>query len=462
MYSIQRLRLQKNSLEIKVNAMIGQDAIKKDLPDVPGVYEFLAADGEVLYVGKATSLRDRVRSYFSYDVIDTRGQRIVDMVALSTDVRITPTLSILEALILEAARIAELLPRYNVALKDNKSFNFVVITKEKFPKLVTIRGRTLDIAFPKKQIKYSFGPFPSGTSLRNALTIIRKLFPYRDEKCTPAEDMIAAGKKPRACFNRHIGLCPGVCTGEISAREYAKTVNHLRLFFQGKKGELVRTLEREMKAAAKAQKFEEAQRLKKLIFSLDHINDIALIRADRESDLARVLDAERGEPTISQSIDENGEGVYSVPTRIEAYDIAHISGSSTVGVMVVVENGIVKKSDYRKFKIRGAKKGEVNDIKNLKEVIVRRLGHAEWPLPRIMVVDGGVAQVNAAKEVLAEKGFNIEVIAVVKDDRHKARELIGQKVLVDKFGVDCLLANSEAHRFAIYYHRNLRSRLFGK
>jgi excinuclease ABC subunit C len=145
---------------------------------------------------------------------------------------------------------------------------------------------------------------------------------------------------------------------------------------------------------------------------------------------------------------------------MEAYDIAHLSGKDTVGVMVVMENGDLEKNEYRKFKIRGAGSVTVDDTKNLRELLTRRFGHTEWRLPNLIVIDGGVAQMNVAKEVLKERGLHIELVSVVKDEKHNAREIMGKKSAVQKYEKNILLLNSEAHRFAIAYHRNLRGKSF--
>ena len=145
--------------------------------------------------------------------------------------------------------------------------------------------------------------------------------------------------------------------------------------------------------------------------------------------------------------------------RIEAYDIAHISGKDTVGVMVVVIDGELAKKEYRKFKIRGKEgKVAVNDVQNLQEVLVRRLGHVEWPLPNAIVVDGSTAQIHGAQEVLKERNFNIDIIAVVKDAAHKPKEIVGKESIIEKRKNEILLANQESHRFAQSYHTNLRRR----
>jgi len=436
--------------------MIRQDFDTLNLPDNPGIYFFRKQnsslkEGDILYVGKATSLRDRVRSYFATDLYSTRGPLLVKMVAEATTITWTETDSVLEALILEAYTIKEHQPLYNSKEKDNKSFNFVVITDEDYPRVLIERGRNLatkDAVIDGVPPRSIFGPFPHGTQLREAVKIVRKIFPFRD-KCTPfaqAKNLQhktlssrQAGKNfsPRACFNQQIGLCPGVCTGEITQTEYKKLVRNIELFFMGKKTQITKNLQAEMKAYAKAKEFEKAEIIKRRLFALNHIKDVTLLKREIES--TGML----------------GEKEY----RIEAYDIAHISGKDTVGDMVVLIDGEIAKSEYRKFKIHG-REGvvSVNDPLNLQEVLVRRLGHAEWALPNVIVVDGSTAQINAVKQVLTERNFNIDIVAVVKDASHKPKEIIGKKSIIEKRKNEILLANQESHRFAQSYHTNLRRR----
>lgn len=401
------------------------------LPDNPGVYIFRGSKREILYIGKATSLKSRVASYFRRDLIATRGPMLVGMVESAKSVDHIETDSVLEALILEAHLIKKHQPPFNTKEKDNKSFNYVVITKEEFPRVITMRGREIDI--DASNIKYSFGPFPQGSVLREALNIVRKIFPFRD-KCK-----IGAG---RPCFNAQIGLCPGVCaasgrefanSGTISKTEYAKNIRRIKLFFEGKKKTLISGLERDMKTAAKNLKFEEASRIKKMIFALNHIHDVALLKAGYESKIKN-----------------------DVGFRIEAYDVAHISGTNVVGVMVVVEDGEPKKSDYRKFKIRTSTN---DDNASLLEMLERRFNHSEWPMPKLIVVDGGKAQVNTAEKALKAWGVSIPVVGVVKDEHHRAREIIGDSSARTAHERAILLANSEAHRFAIGFHRQLRGKI---
>jgi excinuclease ABC subunit C len=410
--------------------MNSQELAEVNLPDRPGVY-FFKQGGSVLYIGRATSLRDRVRSYFGSDLIATRGPLLVDMVFQASELSFTITDSVLEAIILEASLIRKHQPKYNTKEKDNKSFNCVVITKEAFPRVLIVRKRDLDQGKNNIVAKYTFGPFPQGSSIVEGLRIIRKIFPFRD-KCTPL-----AGKP---CFNAQIGLCPGVCAGSMSAKGYGKIIARIKLFFEGKKAILIRKMEKEMKDYAKKQEFEIAGELKRQIFALTHIQDVALIK-NRENLLS-----------------ETGESQSAQPFRIEAYDIAHLSGKDTVGVMTVLEDGQPAKSQYRKFKI---KRGDgAHDIANLREIIERRLTHTEWPYPQMIVTDGNEVQRRAVEEILAETKLSIPVVSVTKDERHKARAIIGDAKLVEKYKRAIVLANSEAHRFAIGYHRVLRGKMF--
>ncbi|MBI2100058.1 MAG: UvrB/UvrC motif-containing protein [Candidatus Vogelbacteria bacterium] len=378
--------------------------------DNPGVYLF-KKEREILYIGKATSLRDRVRSYFNSNILKARGPRIVGLIKQATSIQTIPTDSVLEALILEANLIKKYQPKYNVQEKDDKSFLYVAITKEDFPRVLLERGRG------------TYGPFPHPGELREALKIIRKIFPFRDT-CQLGQT--------RPCFNAQIGLCPGVCVGAIAKAEYARTIRHLKLFFSGKKSQLIKQLEREMNQFAKNQEFEKAAQARKQIFALQHIRDVALIKHPMSNTGHRML------------------GDF----RIEAYDIAHTSGRHTVGVMIVVENGEAKKSDYRRFKLEGN-----NDIANLKSIINRRLNHVEWLTPNLIVVDGGVAQHNVVQTLLRASERKIPIVAVVKDERHRAKKLLGEPALIVKHRDEILFANREAHRFAVAYHRQSRGRM---
>jgi excinuclease ABC subunit C len=408
---------------------------KKKLPDGPGVYFFLGKNKKLLYIGKATSLRDRVRSYFAKDLADTRGPLLVEMLDKATNIDFRQTDSVLEALLLEASLIRTHKPYYNTDLKDDKSFNHVVITKEDYPRVLVIRGKNLETECPPGKRAYSFGPFPHGMQLQQAMKLVRRIFPYR-VKCTPCEELEKQGKICKPCFDASIGLCPGVCSGEVSKAEYRRTIRHIALLFQGKKKLLVKSMERRMKAAAKEERFEEAARLREQLFGLTHIQDVSLIK------------------------DEYRSGNAAQGSRIEAYDIAHLAGSGHVGVMTVVEGGLPNKMEYRKFNIKEAKGGD--DPGSLKEILSRRLGHNEWPYPKLIVVDGHTAQMNAAKRVLDRYGIKIPVVGVVKDEKHRPRSIAGDRDAIKDRERDILLANAEAHRFAITFNRKKMRKNFIK
>ena len=464
-------------------------ALRKNnrLPETPGVYFFLDAEKKLLYIGKASSLRDRVKSYFSQDMAETRGPKIVRMLEQVGFVAHRQTDSVLEALILESALIKGHQPPYNTDAKDDKSYQHVVITQEQFPRVLIVRGRDLEnqqltLATssvrgqatnnqqPKKEYQYVFGPFPSGGALREALRIIRKLFPFRD-KCLPAEALAKEGKpvnsqqetvsktkdlesfwrgkvpkqvrdtalRAKPCFSAQIGLCPGVCTGAVSAREYQQTINHIRLFFEGRKPALIRKLEQEMRMAVKQLNFEKAGEIKKTLFALRHIQDVTLLKDDWQS-----------------------VGSREQPTRIEAYDVAHLGGNASVGVMVVLEDGRPVKDAYRKFILRGEHNG--NDLTALAEILIRRFRHTEWRLPDIIVIDGADPQVETAKQALLHLAVkppsDIAVVGVVKNAKHQPERLIGDEDIILRYKKEILLANSEAHRFAITFHRHRRTKEF--
>jgi len=406
--------------------MTKESLTKKPLPDSPGVYFFLGRNKEVLYIGKATSLKNRIRSYFAPDLKEKRSAFIEKMVKEAKSIDVTVTDSVLEAMILETNLIRTHKPKFNTLAKDDKSYNHLIITDEDWPRVLVVRGKDL-VSMSEDGILYHFGPFPSGQLFREALKIVRRLFKFYDTK-VPVGAEKSKMSRGKIDFNRQIGLYPS----ELNRQAYLRTIKHIRLFFEGKKQQIIKDLEVQMKILAKTQKFEEANDAKKKIFALTHIHDIALIKDDN-----RIYR------------DENF-------LRIEAYDIAHLAGQNMVGVMTVVEGGEMKRSDYRKFKIQSVSKA--NDTAALREVLERRLGHSEWPLPQIIAVDGSTAQKNIALKVLKKFNLAIPVVAVVKDERHRPIRVLGPASILKKHHDSILLANAEAHRFSIGFHRDRRNR----
>ncbi len=407
-----------------------KDLSQFNLPDQPGIYRFLKGKS-LLYVGKATSLSDRVRSYFSKDLASARGARIRVMVEESDTITWEATDSVLEALILEANLIKKHQPPYNAREKDNKSYNYLVITNEEYPRVLVVRGRELFQRWHEKDIKKLFGPFPEGGALKVAIKLVRKIFPFRDT-CHVASTQ----KNPRPCFNRQLGLCPGVCDRTCSKSEYARIIKHIILLFSGKKSALLKELEKAMQTAAENEAFESAAQLRKQVYALTHIRDVALIKGDFHS--------------------AGGEGG---GMRIEAYDIAHLAGNATVGVMTVVEHGETKPSDYRKFNVRTVGN---DDTKALREILERRFAHSEWPLPQLLVIDGGKGQLAMAQRTLEKLHIAVPVVSVLKDEHHKAKEILGDSTKKKAYEREILLVNAESHRFAIGFHRKkMRRSLLG-
>jgi excinuclease ABC subunit C len=451
---------------------------KTRLPNKPGVY-FFYNKKQLLYIGKATSLRDRVKSYFGKDLIVTRGPLLLDMVTQADSIKWQETDSVLEALILEANLIKKYQPKYNTKEKDNKSFNYVCITKDELPKVLVLRGRGLN----KELYNKIYGPFPNGMQLKDAMKIIRRIFPYIDEQ---------SSKKNNKEFYKQLGLIPDINASKqdnyfsqvlgspaqhfgrgraqpdhsknnylASQQEYKKNIKNLKLFFEGKKKSIIINLKKEMFSLAKKKEFEKAGEIKKRLFALMHINDVALIKEDTsyESSFHQVLGSPAQHFEKGRAQPDHSEKNFRIPLyRIEAYDIAHLSGSNMVGVMTVIENGQLVKHEYKKFIIRT--QASSNDTGALEEVLSRRFRHVEWGLPSLIVMDGSTAQINVAKSVLNRYQYKIPVVAVVKDDKHKAKAIIGNEEIIKKYKKDILLINSESHRFAITFHKKRRNKNF--
>ncbi len=417
-----------------------EDFKKYKLPDNSGVYFFLDKKHNsknipnkknVLYVGKATILKDRVESYFSNDLVTTRGTRILSMIENTKDIFYLETSSVLEAIILESKYIKELQPFFNVKERDDKSYSYVVFTKEDFPKVLIMRGREIE-KLEDLKISKKFGPFISKAELVEIMKFIRKIFPYRD-KCKLNE------KRP--CFNYQIGLCAGTCVGAISKKEYAKNLKNIESILSGEINKLLKSLEKEMKLKAKEKKFEEAGKILERIKAFNYLKDINLIKKE----------------TLYKDDSEE--------MRIESYDVSHISGVNRVGVMCVFEDGEFKKSEYKKFKLTEKTN---NDLEGLVEILERRFRHSEWKYPNLLVIDGGKTHLeyiykrienSLSKDLLGKIIF----ASVVKNEKHKAREVLvlrkKDEKIVRKCEKEIISLNEETHRFAINYHKFLRNKI---
>lgn len=452
-----------------------------DFPDAPGVYVFLSEDhtvhGEaksasgglnarkkIIYIGKATSLKNRVKSYFNniqntkYQILNTNKRPIEEMIYQVSDIKIIETDSVLDALILEANLIKKHQPKYNVLGKDDKSFSYVVITKEEFPRVLIKRKTDLhhketrdkkqetkksQNTNQKMQTKYIFGPYVSKKQIEIALKIIRRIFPFHNRK----------EKSEKGCLDFQIGLCPGPYAEAISKKDYAKNIRQIKMILEGKRKNLVKKLEKEMDDFSKKEEFEEAGEVKRKIFALKHIQDVALV----------------------SSGDDNFQTNLKF-LRIEAYDISNISGQYAVGSMIVFDNSFGEiapnKSEYRKFKIKTITGAD--DTGMMREVLIRRFRN-NWTKPDLVFLDGGQGHLNMAEKLWKELGIDIPIVAVAKGVTRKisnSKFLISKQFPIFKYKLSKqfveilndrnLIKNmtDEAHRFAISYHRKLRGKQF--
>ena len=402
----------------------------KELPDSPGVYLMKDKTGGIIYIGKASSLKKRVSSYFYAS--RKLSPKLDKLISSISDIKVIRTGSETEALLFEASLIKEHRPRYNAALKDDKSYPLIkIITNERLPRIFVTRGKRDDGA------KY-YGPYTDAKLLRKAVKMLRKVFPIR----------ACPSICKTACLDYHIGLCAGPCVGKISEEDYNDIVRHACLFLEGKKEELLKYLFKKMDNLASQLEYEKAARVRDQIKALTTIVTRAQrYRAiDEIEELKAVLSLPR------------------VPRRIEAFDISDIYGKEAVGSMVTFLNGKPDRSKYRKFKIKWVE--GIDDYAMMKEVVCRRykkIVEEGMELPDLIIIDGGKGHLSSACEELNR--LNLKTVPAI--GIAKGHETIFVK---DKPSPIILPPNSrvlhlimrirdEAHRFAITYHRGLRRKI---
>lgn len=399
-------------------------------PDAAGVYLMKDKQGDVLYIGKAKSLKKRLTSYMTRDLA---GKTIVLMSNVyDIEWKLTPTESL--ALLLEANLVHKYKPKYNVSLRDDKSFPMVKITHEDYPAICITRKKEDDGA------RY-FGPYTSAGLLRGALKIIRKHFPYRSCKQLPSE----------ACMYYRIGLSPAPCIGKINKKEYAKTIKNISLILEGRADTLIKKLSKEMKQYSKAQKFEQAAKMRDQINALGALAETHAGSANQNEleDLKSLLDLNK------------------LPERIEAFDISNISGKEATGSMVSFYRGIADKNNYRRFRIKTIE--GIDDYKMLAEVVRRRYSRLiaeKLPLPDLVLIDGGRSHLLVAQRQISNLGLDLPIMSIAKD---RENIYIKNRATPINFKSDTQALNlirrirNEAHRFAISYHHVLRrKKILGK
>ena len=533
----------------------------KKLPSKPGVYLMHDDKDAIIYVGKAISLKNRVRQYFQSS--RNKGVKIEQMVTHIARFEYIITDSELEALVLECNLIKEHRPKYNTMLMDDKTYPFIKVTvQEDFPRVLFARQMYKDKA------KY-YGPYTSAGAVKDTIDLIHKLYGIR----TCNKQLPKMQGKERPCLNYYIHQCPAPCQGYISKEEYAKSVKKVLTFLNGDYTPILKELEEKMLEASEEMEFEKAIEYRELLNSVtkiaqkqkitssdmedkdviamsvdqddavvqvffirdgrligrDHfclriangdsrpevlsafikqfyagtpyipreimlqyeIEDAALIEewlsgrkgqkvhiqvpkkgqkeklvelAKKNADMVLMQDRERIRREEGRTIGAMKEiaNLLNLPKleRVEAYDISNISGFQTVGSMVVFEKGRPKRSDYRKFRIRGVQ--GVDDYASMEEVLTRRLSHYE-NYPDLIMMDGGRGQVNIALKVMQQLNIEVPVCGMVKDDKHRTRGIYFHNIElpVDRDSEAFRLVTriqDEAHRFAIEYHRSLRSK----
>lgn len=400
----------------------------RSLPLSSGVYLMKDKLGKVIYVGKAVSLRKRVQSYFRQS---GDGRLKTDLLVAEIDtVETIETASEAEALILEASLIKQYDPRFNVVLKDDKSYPFIEITDEEFPKVSVERPRV------KNPHSTYFGPYVNPALIREALTIIRKIFPFRT--CQPLPN--------KECLDFHIGLCEAPCIGKIDAKEYAKNLRRVSLILEGKKDTLYRQLKADMDALSAAKEFEAAAKVRDQLQAIGALysgtRDVNYYKEVEQ--LERALDLPRR------------------PERIEAFDISNIMGQQAVGSMVSFLNGRPDKNNYRRFRIKTVK--GIDDFQMIAEVVSRRyarLMKEGKTYPDLILIDGGKGQLGMACEQLKKLGLDIPIISLAKREEEVFLPHKRSSVKLSKESLALRLlqrVRDEAHRFAVSYHRLLRGK----
>ena len=543
-----------------------QEELKK-LPGKPGVYIMHGQQDEIIYVGKAVSLKNRVRQYFQ----SSRGKsvKIASMVPRISRFEYIVTDSELEALVLENNLIKEHRPKYNTMLKDDKTYPYIRVTLgEPYPRVVLARS------MKKDQSKY-YGPYTNAGAVREVIELTRRLYGLRN-----CQKKLPSGKEERPCLYHHIGECPAPCAGLISEEEYGRHVKDAVSFLNGNVKAETDRLTRLMQEASEKMDYEKAIEYRDLIAAIEAIGEKQKITGQDEGDRDVIAAAKDGQDAVAQvffvrggkligrehfflktpqetsdaelleqfitqyyagtpfiprelmipvSLEntplieswlsekkgrtvkilvpqrgmkeklvemarenaitvlwrdrerikrEEGRTIGAVKeiarllelpeiSRMEAYDISNISGYESVGSMVVFEKGKPKRTDYRKFRIRTVQGPD--DYASMREVLTRRFLRAKEAsagferLPDLLLMDGGKGQVNIALEVLQELSLDIPVAGMVKDDTHSTRGLYYHNVElpIDTASEGFKLITriqDEAHRFAIEYHRLLRSK----
>lgn len=425
----------------------------KQFPAGPGVYLMKDSLGRVLYVGKAKNLRNRASHYFTQAAAEDR--RTTDLVKLIADIDYVAAPSEVEAVLMEARLVKDIQPRFNVDLKDDKTFPYLQIRmREDYPRVEFTRT-------PRRRGVRLYGPFTSAKSLRMAIRVLQRIFKFRT--CSldiQAEDPRWRWFRP--CILHSIRQCTAPCNFRITKAEYRRQIRALRLVLEGKKEKLLEEMEQEMRQASAAMQFEKAARLRDDIAALRTLADRGDVDRNAQPEVFW-LEPRKGSMGLRKIL-----GVPEVPRVIEGIDIAHLGGTETVASLVMFIDGLPFKPGYRRYRIRSV--AGVDDFASIREVVSRRfraLGRGaedERVFPDILLIDGGKGQLSAAQEAFAVLGIEPpQLLSLAK--REEEVFLLGraESLRLSRHSAALRLlqyVRDEAHRFAQHYHHLLQRKKY--
>ena len=423
----------------------------KQFPATPGVYLMKDAKGVVLYVGKAKNLHNRAGHYFTKAAAE--DPRTADLVRLIADIDYLPADSEVDALLLEARLVKDIQPRFNVELKDDKTFPYLQIRiREDFPRVEFTRQ-------PRRRGVRLYGPFTSARTLRHAINVLQRIFQFRT--CSldiDAED--GRWRWFRPCLLHSIHQCTAPCNFRVTKEEYRKQIRSLRMVLEGKKDRLIREMGKEMEEASKALLFEKAARLRDDIAALQGLGQRGDVDRDVQPEVFHI-DPKKGLAGLRKIL-----GLAKTPRTIEGVDIAHLGGSDTVASLVSFIDGLPFKPGYRRYRIRSVH--GIDDFASIREVVTRRFRHAgsrrrgaeEQIFPDILLIDGGKGQLHAAQDAFVVLGVEPPcLISLAKREEEIYRPGEDEPLRLSRHAAALRLlqyVRDEAHRFAQHYHHILR------
>jgi excinuclease ABC subunit C len=423
----------------------------KQFPTTPGVYLMKDAKGVVLYAGKAKNLRNRAGHYFTKAAAE--DPRTSDLVPLIADIDFLTADSEVDALLLEARLVKDIQPRFNVELKDDKTFPYLQIRiREDFPRVEFTRQ-------PRRRGVRLYGPFTSARTLRHAIRVLQRIFQFRT--CTldiKADD--SRWRWFRPCLLHSIRQCTAPCNFRVTKEEYRKQIRSLRMVLEGKKDRLIREMEQEMEEASQALQFEKAARLRDDIAALQGLGQRGDVERDVQPEVFPI-DPKKGLIGLRKVL-----GLPQTPRTIEGVDIAHLGGSDTVASLVNFIDGLPFKPGYRRYRIKSVQ--GIDDFASIREVVTRRFRQAgarrrndeERIFPDILLIDGGKGQLHAALDAFAVLGVEPPcLISLAKREEEIYRPGEAEPLRLSRHAAALRLlqyVRDEAHRFAQHYHHILR------